>query len=100
MQINITGHHLSTTDAMKHYTLEKMEKVEHHYEHINSIDIVFNVEHRAHIAEATINIPNNRLHARASAEDMYQAFNELVSKLDKQIRRYNDKITSRKRKGE
>lgn len=44
MQINITGHHIDVTPALRAFTEEKFDKLERHFDQITSINVVLNVE--------------------------------------------------------
>ena len=35
MQINVTGHHLDLTDALRDYVHDKFKRLERHFDHIN-----------------------------------------------------------------
>ncbi len=94
MQINFTGHHVEVTPALKQFTNEKLDKLERHFDKITAIDIVFDVEKLRHIAEASIKIVKGDLHARAEADDMYTAIDDLVNKLDRQLIKHKEKIRS------
>jgi putative sigma-54 modulation protein len=37
MQINISGHHIDLTPALKEYAEEKVKRLEHHFDHITRI---------------------------------------------------------------
>lgn len=56
MQINITGHHMDVTPAIRAFTEEKFDKLERHFDQITSINVVFGIEKLRQIAEATVYI--------------------------------------------
>ena len=94
MQINITGHHIDVTPALRAYVTEKMQKLARHFDQVNSIHVILNVEKLQHLAEATVNAGGRTLFATDSAKDMYASIDGLVDKLDSQVRRYKDRITN------
>ena len=94
MQINITGHHVEVTPALRAYVTEKMQKLARHFDQVNSINVILNVEKLQQQAEATVNAGGRTLFATASDMDMYASIDGLVDKLDRQVRRYKDRITS------
>ena len=55
MQLTISGQQIDLTDSMKAYIGEKMSRIERHFDHLNSIDVVLQVEKIHHKAEATVN---------------------------------------------
>jgi len=93
MQINITGHHVDVTQSLRAYITEKMQKLSRHFDQVNSINVILNVEKLQQHAEATVNAAGRTLFATATASDMYASIDGLVDKLDRQVRRYKDRIT-------
>jgi len=93
MQINISGHHVDITPALRDYVNEKLQRIERHFEHITDIHCVLTVEKLEHKAEATVYLSGNSLHAHSVESDMYAAIDTMVDKLDRQVRRHKGKIT-------
>jgi len=93
MQININGHHVEVTPALRAYVTEKMQKIERHFDKVNSINVILNVEKLQHQAEATVKAAGRTIFAAETAKDMYASIDMLVDKLDRQVRRYKDRIT-------
>ena len=94
MQIDITGHHVDVTPALRAYVTEKMQKIIRHSDQVISIRVILNVEKLQQLAEATINVGGRTLFANVSATDMYASIDGLVDKLDRQIRRRKDRFTN------
>lgn len=92
MQINITGHRMDVTPAIRAFTEEKFEKLERHYDHITAIHVVFDVEKLRQIAEATIFVSKAELHASAESEDLYAAIDLLIDKLNRQLIKHKEKL--------
>ncbi|TVS17144.1 MAG: ribosome-associated translation inhibitor RaiA [Gammaproteobacteria bacterium] len=95
MQINISGHHIDVTEAMRQYVLEKFEKLERHFEHITNIHVILEVEKNRQTAEARIHIKGGELFADATSEDLYAAIDMLIDKLDRQILKHKEKVLDR-----
>lgn len=93
MQINVTGHHVEVTPPLRSYVTSKMKRLSRHFDHVISVNVVLNVERRLHAAEATVHAAGRSLFATQSSDDMYAAIDGLVDKLDRQVRRYKDKLT-------
>ncbi len=92
MQINITGHQVEVTPALRAYVTEKTQKLERHFDHVLSAHVILKIEKIHHVAEATVNAAGRQLHAADQASDMYAAIDGLIDKLDRQVRRYKDKL--------
>ena len=97
MQLSISGHQLDLTDSLKHYITEKMEKIERHFDHVNSIHVVLHVDKIRHEAEATVDIKGNTLHAMAESDNMYSAIDAMVHKLDTQVIKHKEKTVNHHR---
>ncbi|AUH70673.1 ribosome-associated, sigma 54 modulation protein [Legionella sainthelensi] len=91
MQINITGHHMDVTPAIRAFTEEKFDKLERHFDQITSINVVFGVEKLRQIAEATVYIAKGELHASSESDDLYTAIDTLIDKLDRQLIKHKEK---------
>ena len=91
MNLNIAGHHLPLTDALKTYVSEKITRLERHFGHLIGANVVLSVEKLRHKAEATLHTRGANLHAEAIDEDMYAAIDSLADKLDSQTRKFKEK---------
>jgi putative sigma-54 modulation protein len=100
MQVNLSGHHVEITDSMRNYVNEKIEKLDRHFDQALDIHIVLTVEKLRHKAEATLHVSGINLHADDVQEDMYAAIDGLVDKLDRQGKKYKEKLKSHRIKGE
>ncbi|MGD8345774.1 MAG: ribosome-associated translation inhibitor RaiA [Lysobacterales bacterium] len=94
MQINITGHHIEVTPALRAYATEKVQRITRHFDHVISTDVILKVEKNLNYAEGKINAAGapKALFAQESNEDMYAAIDGLADKLDKLVRRHKDRL--------
>ena len=65
MQINLSGHHIELTDALRDYVTSKFARLERHFEHINNVQVILTVEKLQQIAEAKLNVNGGELFANA-----------------------------------
>lgn len=91
MNLNVSGHHMEVTDALRDYVDTKMARIERHFDHVIDAEIVLEVAKERHSAEATMQLSGTRLHAEATEPDMYAAIDSMVDKLDRQTRRHKEK---------
>lgn len=96
MQINVSGHHVEVTDALRAYVTNKMEKIERHSDLITSIEVVLTVEKNTQRAEANVHVVGNDFHAVAEGADMYAAIDSMTDKLDRQILKHKEKVKGHK----
>ena len=92
MQLSISGHQLDLTDALKSHITEKMEKIQRHFDHVNSINVVLHVDKRQHEAKATVDAKGVAIHANAQADNMYTAIDALAQKLDTQVLKHKEQL--------
>ena len=95
MQLNISGHHVDVTDALKSYVEEKLKKLERHYDHITNTHVILTVEKLQQRAEATVHISGAEVFTDANCDDMYAAIDKLTDKLDRQILKHKEKVQDR-----
>ena len=91
MNIDITGHHLQVTEALRNYINEKFARLERHFDRVMDVHVVLEVEKLAHKAEATVQIYGGSIFAEDTQEDMYAAIDGLIDKLDRQLVKHKEK---------
>jgi putative sigma-54 modulation protein len=92
MQINLTGHHVEITDSLRSYVDTKFEKLERHFDHINNVHVILNVEKLSQKAEATLHLNGGEVFANSEHTDMYAAIDSLIDKLDRQVIKHKEKL--------
>ncbi len=93
MQLNLTGHHIEITNALRDYVDTKLIKLERHFDHVTDVHCILTVEKLRHKAEATVNVSGGKLYADAIEEDMYAAIDGLIDKLDRQVKKHKEKLS-------
>jgi putative sigma-54 modulation protein len=99
MQLNISGHHVELTPALREYVEEKFEKLERHSDMINSAQVILTVEKPRQKAEATLHVNGGDIFAIAEADNMYAAIDLMLDKLDRQVLKHKEKHVGRKNGG-
>jgi putative sigma-54 modulation protein len=93
MEVTVAGHHVEVTEALRQYVESKLTRLERHFDHLTGIHCILTVEKLQHKAEATVHLSGGTIHADASEENMYAAVDGLIDKLDRQVRKYKEKLT-------
>ncbi|NKF49435.1 ribosome hibernation promoting factor [Shewanella sp. WXL01] len=93
MQINLTGHHIELTDSLREYVDSKFAKLERHFEQINNVHVILNVDKQVQKAEAKVSLSGGEVFATSEHSDMYAAIDSLISKLDRQVIKHKEKLT-------
>ncbi len=97
MQLSISGHHLDITEAIKQHSIEKLSKIKHHFDHLININMILEVEKDVQKAEATVHISGADLFAKAESGDMYTSIDQMVKKLDSQIKKHKEKLNDHRK---
>ncbi len=97
MQISITGQQMDITAALRDYIENKFQRLERHFDQMTNVHIILSVEKERHKAEATISVTRNELFADTEQESMYAAIDELMDKLDRQLKKHKEKMTDHHR---
>ncbi len=92
MNLQIIGHHLEVTPALRDYLQNKLTRVGNHFDHVIDIKVTFNVEKLEQRVEATLHVPGNDIHVACADEDMYKAIDLLSDKLDRQVLKHKEKL--------
>lgn len=91
MQINITGHQLEVTEAMRNYVEEKLSRLEKRFDKVISAQVIMGIEKLDKKVDATVKLAGGELFASAENADMYVAIDALVDKLDRQLMKFKEK---------
>jgi len=97
MQLSISGHHLDITKAIKQHSIEKLSKIKHHFDHLININVILEVERDVQKAEATIHVSGADLFAKAESDNLYVSIDQMVNKLDSQIRKHKEKLNDHRK---
>lgn len=101
MDITVKSHHVDITDSLKEYAEKKMGKLEHFFDHINSLTINLNIESSSaesdrQVASSIIQLNKSMISAKESSADMYASIDGLLDKLATQLKKYKDKLRHHK----
>ena len=100
MDINVTFRPLEPTEAIKNHIYDKMKKIEKFFIKPERIHFILAVEHNRNdsnnIAEITLTENGNQLTAQEKANDMYAAIDMAIGKIERQLKKYKEKIKNHK----
>ena len=92
MQLNVSGHHVEITDSLRDYVGVKVEKIAQHFDIVSDVQCILTVEKLRHKAEATASVNGGTIYCDHTEEDMYAAIDGLVDKLERRVRKYEEKL--------
>ena len=99
MNLNLTGHHLDITPALRDYVVAKLERVTRHFDHVIDVTVVLSVDKLQHRVEVNLHTRGKDIHCEAIEADMYAAIDVLIDKLDRQVVKHKEKRAEHVREG-
>ncbi len=99
MNLNLTGHHLDITPALRDYVVAKLDRVTRHFDHVIDVNVVLAVDKLQHKVEVNLHTRGKDIHVEAIEADMYAAIDVLIDKLDRQVVKHKEKQAEHVREG-
>ena len=97
MRIEISGHQIDVTPALRDYVQDKLARIARHFDHHLDTRVTLSVDKLEQKAEATLSTTGKTMHADAVAPDMYAAIDLLSDKLDRLVLKQKEKMTDHRR---
>ncbi|MEI7429917.1 MAG: ribosome-associated translation inhibitor RaiA [Betaproteobacteria bacterium] len=88
MNLQISGHHLEITPAIRDYATGKLERVTRHFDNVIDVNVILSVDKLKQKAEVTVHLSGKDVFVEAIDEDLYAAIDSLADKLDRQIQKH------------
>lgn len=97
MQIAVTFRHMDASEAVRAYVEEKVARVKKYIEEPIDAQVFLSVEKKIrHKAEVTIIAKGITIKGSEETNDMYAAVDAVVDKIERQLKRYKEKIKEHK----
>jgi putative sigma-54 modulation protein len=95
MQLSVTFRHMEASEAIKEYAADKLQRIKKIFPDPIRAQVVVSTERHRHHVDINITLHNGlAIKGREVTEDMYAAIDLVVDKIERQIRKYKDKITT------
>jgi putative sigma-54 modulation protein len=94
MQMHITFRHIDPIDSLKNYAREKVERVNKYLDQATDATVVLSLERHLHHADIRIQSGTYLLRGREKSEDMYASIDLAMDKIERQLKRYKEKLKS------
>jgi putative sigma-54 modulation protein len=101
MRLHVKGRNVEVSDSIRSYAEEKLGKLDRLVKDPTRVELELAVEKNPsiaanHVAEATVWTKGPVLRARESSADMKASIDQLVDKLERQVKRYREKRRPRR----
>ena len=97
MQISVSGKHVEITDAIRRHAEEKIGKLQRYFDIIHSVEVTASVVRNWHVVEITVHADGVLLRGEEKSPDMYTSIDQVVDKLERQLKKYKGKLIDRQR---
>jgi putative sigma-54 modulation protein len=98
MNLSVTFRHMEATDALKEYARERLERIRKYFPDPITAHVVLATERGFHHdADVMITLHNGIvIKGHESTEDMYSSIDLVMAKIERQLRRYKERIRNHK----
>jgi len=94
--MKITGRHLAITPALRHHIESRFERLVRYEVTLSHLAVILGVSKLQHRAEVVCTIQGKRIQAKALTQEMYTTIDQLVDRLETQIRKHKERRTNHK----
>lgn len=97
MAVKITGHHVEMTEQLRDYIQKELSRLNKFFDGIINTEVILRQDtKRNHLKEAEIilSVYEHRLTAKATDADVLKAFDKSLTKVERQLIKFKDKLKS------
>ena len=96
MKYNIRGNKIDVTESINDYLKSKLSKVEKYFDDDVEAKAIISAKGKEQKVEVTIWSGKYNVRAEEINEDLYSAIDLVVDKLERQLKKYKDKLNNKK----
>jgi putative sigma-54 modulation protein len=96
MEIMVTFRRMEPVESLRVYAQEKLSKLKKYLDTPIEAHVVLEVEKFRHIADVTVNVDGSTIKGVEETEDMYSAIDQVMDKIEIQVKRHRSKIRERR----
>ncbi len=95
MKLSVTFRHMEPSEALKQQVEDKLSKIEKYFHDPVRANVTLSTESYRNKIDIILTLANGTvIKGGETADDMYTAVDLVMDKIDRQVRRYKDKITT------
>ena len=100
MTVHIVARHVKLTKGLKDFIQGRVDKLQHYFDNIIWAQVVLTVEKKAQSAEIVLHAARQTFSASAKTTDMYSSVDMAAEKIDKQVKKYKDRMKDHRTSGD
>jgi putative sigma-54 modulation protein len=98
MEIQITSRHEKASQILQDTITAELEGLQKFYDRITSCHVIMDKERGKEIIEIVVHMAGHTVAANAKAENLGKAIDSAITKVERQLKKINEKIKSHKGK--
>ena len=98
MRIDITARHFELTKALEDHVQDGLWTLKKYFDRLINAHVILSVEKYRQIAEITLKVSGLTLASKEESDDMYTSIDHALDKLERQVKRYKQKLQNHKSK--
>ena len=95
MRVTVKGKNVEVSDALQRYAEKKVAKLEKYFPSIREAIVTQSMQRNQHIVEVTLEGDGILLRGEERSDSMYASIDQVVEKLETQIKRFKGKLMDR-----
>ncbi len=99
MKFIISGKNLQVSDSLRAAVEEKLGKLERYFTPDTDVNVTLSVEKNRQSVEVTIPVKGNIIRSEQTSNDMYESIDQVEQVIERQLRKYKNKIIDRHQAG-
>ena len=100
MRITITGKNIELTPGLKEAVEERLSKLEKYFTPETEVNVTMSVEKERQKIEVTIPVKGSVIRAEQVSNDMYISIDVVVETIERQLKKYRNKIVTKQQNAE
>lgn len=92
MRVNLKGKNVQITDGLKDYAEKRFQRLEKYFEKEFEVNATFSVERDLHKIDVVIPLSGFVIKGEDKTRDMYTSIDNVIDKLERQIRKYKTRV--------
>lgn len=98
MQTSVTFRHMDASDALRNHAVEKINRMTKYFNEPAEAHVVLSANKFHHRAEVNILAHGMTICGKETSNDMYHSIDRSLEKIEKQVKKYRDKLNSQRPK--
>jgi len=97
MNLKIAARNFALSDALQEFANKKLQKLERFSHHIIKGELVMEKDKSLSIVELNLSVKNSVIISKVKTPDIYEGIHDVFQKVERQLKKYEDKFRGRKR---